>query len=46
MTCSLISPFSSEDVVAVRVKNVRRETDSFVFVSAYMALEKPAQPAF
>ena len=42
MTCSLIPQFSSEDVVAVRVKNVRREGDSFVFVSAYMALEEPA----
>ena len=36
--------FSNEDVVAVRVKNVRRERDSFVFVSAYMALEEPAPP--
>ena len=44
MTCSLIPQFSSEDVVAVRVKNVRREGDSFVFVSAYMALEEPAPP--
>ena len=44
MTCSLILQFSSEDVVAVRVKNVRREGDSFVFVSAYMALEEPALP--
>ena len=42
MTCSLIPQFSSEDVVAVRVKNVRREGDSFV--SAYMALEEPASP--
>ena len=42
--CSLIPQFSSEDVVAVRVKNVRREGDSFVFVSAYMALEEPAPP--
>ena len=46
MTCSLIPQFSSEDVVAVRVKNVRREGDSFVFVSAYMALEEPAPPGF
>ena len=44
MTCSLIPQFSSEDVVAVRVKNVRREGDSFVFVSAYMALKEPAPP--
>ena len=44
MTCSLIPQFSSEDVVAVRVKNVRREGDSFVFVSAYMALEEPTPP--
>ena len=44
MICSLIPQFSSEDVVAVRVKNVRREGDSFVFVSAYMALEEPAPP--
>ena len=44
MTCSLIPQFYSEDVVAVRVKNVRREGDSFVFVSAYMALEEPAPP--
>ena len=42
MTCSLIPQFSSEDVVAVRVKNVRREGDSFVFVSGYVALEEPA----
>ena len=44
MTCSLIPQFSSEDVVAVRVKNVRREGHSFAFVSAYMALEEPAPP--
>ena len=37
MTCFLIPQFASEDVVAVRVKNVRREGDSFVFVSANMA---------
>ena len=42
MTCSLMPQFSNKDVVAVRVKNVRREGDSFVFVSAYMALEEPA----
>ena len=34
MTCSLMPQFSNEDVVAARVKNVRREGDSFVFVSA------------
>ena len=44
MTCSLIPQFSREDVVAVRVKNVSREGDGFVFVSAYMALEEPAPP--
>ena len=44
MTCSLMPQFSNEDVEAVRVKNVRREGDSFVFVSAYMALEEPAPP--
>ena len=44
MTCSLIPQFSSEDEVAVRVKNVRREGDSFAFVSAYMSLEEPAPP--
>ena len=44
MTCSLMPQFSNEDVVAVRVKNVRREGDSFVFVLAYMALEEPAPP--
>ena len=44
MTCSLIPQFSSEDVVAVRVKSVRREGDSFIFVSAYMAMEEPAPP--
>ena len=44
MTCSLIPQFSSEDVVAVRIKRVRREGDSFIFVSAYMAMEEPAPP--
>ena len=44
MTCSFIPQFSCKDVVAVRVKNVRREGDSFVFVSAYMALKEPASP--
>ena len=40
----LIPQFSSDDVVAVRVRNRRREGDSFVFVSVYMALEEPATP--
>ena len=44
ITCFLIPQFSSEGVVAVRVKNVRREGNSIVFVSAYMALEEPAPP--
>ena len=44
MTCSLIPQFSSEDMVAVRVKNVRREEDSFIIASAYMTLEEPATP--
>ena len=44
MTCSLIPQFSNKDVVVVRVKNVRREGHSFVFVSTYMALEEPAPP--
>ena len=42
--CSLILMFSEEDIVAVRVNNVCRRGDSFVFVSAYMAAEKPASP--
>ena len=37
--CPLIPRFS--DVVAVRIKNVCREGDSIVFVSAYMAYEEP-----
>ena len=45
MTCSLIPQFSSEDVVVARVKNVRQEGDSFIFVSADMALEELAPPA-
>ena len=45
ITCSLMPQFCSEDVVAVRVKNVRREGDnSFVIVAAYMVLEEPAPP--
>ena len=44
MTYSFIPQFSSEDVVALRVKNVRREGDGFVFVSAYMAWEELTPP--
>ena len=40
--CSVIPMFSNEDVVAVRVENVYREGDSFVFVSACMDHEEPA----
>ena len=36
--------FSNEDIVAIRVNNVCRKGDSFVFVSAYMAAEEPAPP--
>ena len=36
--------FSNEDIVAIRVNNVCREGDSFVFVSAFMAAEEPAPP--
>ena len=42
---SLIPMFSNEDIVAIRVNNVCRKGDSFVFVSAYMAAEKPAPPS-
>ena len=35
---------SREDVVAVRVRSVRREGDSFIFASTYMAQEEPAPP--
>ena len=41
---SLIPMFSNEDIVAIRVNNVCRKGDSFVFVSAYMAAEEPASP--
>ena len=44
LSCSLIPMFSDEDIVAVRVNNVCRKGDSFVFVSAYMAAEQPAPP--
>ena len=36
--------FSNEDIVPIRVNNVCRKGDSFVFVSAYMAAEEPAPP--
>ena len=36
--------FSNEDVVAVRARSVRREGDSFIFASTYMAQEEPAPP--
>ena len=42
--CSLIPMFSNKDVVAVRVQNLYREGDSFVFVSAYMEHEEQAPP--
>ena len=44
LCCSLIPMFSNEDIVAVRVNNVYQSGDSFVFVSAYMAADKPAPP--
>ena len=44
LCCSLIPMFSDEDIVAVRVNNVFRKGDSFVFISAYMAAEEPAPP--
>ena len=44
LCCSLIPMFSNEDIVAIRVNNVCRKGDSFVFVSAYMAAEEPAPP--
>ena len=36
--------FSNEDIVVIRVDNVCRKGDSFVFASAYMAAEEPAPP--
>ena len=42
LCCSLIPMFSNEDIVAVRVNNVCRRGDNFVFVSAYIAAEEPA----
>ena len=44
ITCSLMPQFSNEDVVAVRARSVRREGDSFIFASTYMAQEEPAPP--
>ena len=44
LCCSLIPMFSNEDIVAIRVNNVYRKGDSFVFISAYMAAEEPAPP--
>ena len=44
LCCSLIPMFSNEDIVSVRVNNVCRNGDSFVFGSAYMAAEEPAPP--
>ena len=43
-TCSLMPQFSNEDVVAVRARSVRREGDSFIFASTYLAQEEPAPP--
>ena len=44
LCCSSIPMFSDEDIVAVRVNNVCRKGDKFVFVSAYMAAKEPAPP--
>ena len=44
LCCSLIPMFSNEDLVAIRVNNACQKRDSFVFVSAYMAVEEPAPP--
>ena len=44
LCCSLISVFSNENIVAVRVNNVCRKRDNFVFVSAYKAAKEPALP--
>ena len=44
ITCSLTPQSSNEDVVAVRARSVRREGDSFIFASTYMAQEEPAPP--
>ena len=44
ITCCLMPQFSNEDVVVVRARNVRREGDSFIFASTYMAQEELAPP--
>ena len=44
LCCFLIPMILNEDIVAVRVNNVCRKGDSFVFVSVYMAAKEPAQP--
>ena len=44
LCCFLIPMFSNKDIVTVRVNNVCQSSDSFVFVSAYMAAEEPAPP--
>ena len=44
LKAQLLPMFSNEDVAAVRVKNVYREGDSYVFASVYMANENPAPP--
>ena len=36
--------FSNEDIGVIKVNNVCRKGDSFVFASAYMAAEEPAPP--
>ena len=36
--------FSNEDIVAIRVNNVRRKGESFAFASIYTAVEEPAPP--
>ena len=44
LCCFLIRMFSDKDIVAVRVNNVCRKGDNFVFVSAYTAAEEPSPP--
>ena len=44
LCCFLIPMFSNENIVAIRVNNMCRKGDSFVFVSAYMAVEEPTPP--
>ena len=36
--------FSNEDIKAIRVNNVCRKGDSFIFVPVYMAAKEPAPP--